>query len=257
MAQFKENDRAVSETLGYILIFGIVSACIGMVFITGSQIISDTQESANFQGMEQNFNVISSDLRRTAFEESPVMTTNIKVDYGTLSLSPVGHSDVKMLVYYNGHLYDMDLGSLTFQSSVWGKSISIENGAMVKMYGGNGAWNSLMTQQPRIYYSDSTKTLYIASISLHGEQSAMAGGVSRLQSKFIDSEIYDNYSVSPEAVTICMKSNYTGAWSLYFRDTLSSCGSINTTDPSEYWTNFTIGQVNRMVLVKYNVDVSI
>ncbi len=84
----KSSEQAVSETLGYIIIFGIITACIAMVFVIGSQIITQTQDRANFQSMEQNFEVISSDVSRTAFEASPAMSTRVKIDSGTLSMLP-------------------------------------------------------------------------------------------------------------------------------------------------------------------------
>ncbi len=88
----RSSDLAVSESLGYILIFGIVMACILLLYTLGSQIIAENQKSASFQSMSQNFNVIHSDVMAVAAGSSPVMTTKMSITDGTLVLLPSADS---------------------------------------------------------------------------------------------------------------------------------------------------------------------
>jgi hypothetical protein len=256
------DDRAVSETIGYIIIFGIVIAGIGMVFMIGGQILSDTQESASFQGLEQSFEVISSDLKRTAFEESPIMTTRVKIDYGTLALLPGGASDCEILVKDAGsNSYHMPLGVLKFISDSYGNNISIENGALVKTYNGDGSFASIMSSEPRIFYSMPTRTLMISVVNLKGEPSSYGGGIDTIRLRYMDSSMPAFADVAGP-VTICIRTNNTNAWNNYFSNGLKD--TTKYIDPASVgWTNVTIDDadpgwdIKKLVVVTYNVSVEL
>jgi hypothetical protein len=253
------NDEAVSETLGYIIIFGIIVACIAMVYMIGSQIIADTQESTSFQGMEQNFEVIGSDLRRTAFEASPVMTTRVQIDHGTLYLQPADVSGSMMVVDFDGNRYVTRLGTLGFQSSKWGKFISLEDGALVKMYSGNGSFGTIMSLDPKMFYSGSTDTLFLSVLDIKngGGTLSTSGGISNIQSKYEDSKIFEYTSSDFHDVNICMRTNYTGAWNDYFTTKFDPALVVSDTGDPTNWTNATVTGVKRLVIARYNISVSI
>jgi hypothetical protein len=260
MSFFRTDDRGVSETLGYIMIFGVVVAGIAMVFLIGSHIIENTQESASFQGLEQSFAVVGTDLRSTALEESPMMTTRVKIDYGVLSLLPEDTSGSEVVLYLDGNLvpiYDQPIGILTFNSQTYGKSIALENGAQVEMFDGNGAYGSAMTLQPRIFYSSSTKTLMISVINLKRvlpeDYTSVTGGIENIQTQYLNNAL-QNFTVLENA-SICLKTNYTGAWNDYF---ISNIGKYpdNTGDFGN-WTNVTFTGISKVILLTYNIGVQI
>ncbi|OPY27991.1 MAG: hypothetical protein A4E28_01767 [Methanocella sp. PtaU1.Bin125] len=242
MKRWTRDERAVSETLGYIIIFGVVVSGIVMVFLIGSQIIDSTQESASFQSIEQSFNVIGSDIRSTAFQESPMMTTRIKVDYGSLGMLPDNRSGSRVIISDSSGnvINDTPLGILTFNSAVYGKSIALENGALVKKYDANGSYSSIMSLQPRIFYSNSTKTLMVTLINLKGDYSAYSGGVDNIQSQYLDSGISSQVLATP-VVRFNVRTNYTGAWNDYFMNALPYASkNLDTTGDISQWTNITI-----------------
>jgi hypothetical protein len=264
------DERAVSETLGYVIIFGVVLAGIAMVFLIGSQIINSTQESASFQSIEQSFNVVGSDIRSTAFQESPMMVTRIKVDYGVLSMLPDTASGSEVIITdSSGSLInDTPIGVLTFASEDYGKSITLENGALVKMYGGNGSYGSSMILQPRIFYSNSTKTLMVTLINLKGDYRGFTGGIDNIRSEYISSDISSHTLVTP-TINIKVRSNYTGAWNDYFLNTLPSASKIiDTTGDTSHWSNVTINfdqypdgdpdsRPLELMIITYNIKVQI
>lgn len=264
------DEYAVSETLGYIIIFGIVVAGIAMVFLIGSQIIGSTQESASFQSIEQSFNVVGSDIRSTAFQESPMMVTRIKIDYGALAMLPDNASGSQVMITDSSGnvINDTPIGVLTFNSAVYGKSITLENGALVKMQGGNGSYGSSMILQPRIFYSNSTKTLMVTLINLKGDYRGFTGGIDNIRSQYISSDISSHTLVTP-TITIKVRSNYTGAWNDYFMSTLPSADKIiDTSGDTSHWSNVTLSfdrypygdPDNRpltLMIITYNIRVHI
>ncbi len=113
-----------------------------------------------------------------------------------------------------------------FQSNVNGQSLCLENGALVKMYWGDGWENSIMTQHPKIYYSPSSKTLYIAVMNLAGDYAGVSGGyITNIKSSFVDTS-FTSYKKNPgpnnDTLYVCMRTNYTGAWDSYWNDYFES-----------------------------------
>ena len=259
------DESAVSETLGYILIFGIVVAGIAMVFLIGSQILADTQESANFQGMQQGFEVISSDLRRTAFDESPIMTTRVKIDYGTLAMMSSARSDYRIVIRdsNNNELYDMPIGILEFDSSHYGKSISLENGALVTTYE-NGSYGSIMAKEPRIFYSASNHTLLVSTINLEGDDISYSGGIDNIRSGFLNSNMQTNTAIQPP-IWLCIRTNNTGAWDTFFTGTgtMPAAAKVLEIPSGSQWTNVSIsdlmapGTQLNLAVVTYNVSIEL
>jgi hypothetical protein len=263
MSSIMTDERGVSETLGYIMIFGVVVAGIAMVFLIGSHIIANTQESASFQGLEQSFEVVSSDLRSTAFEESPMMTTRVKIDYGSISLLPEGISGNEVVIYGNDSAdmkYSQPIGVLKFVSQTYGKSITLEDGALAKMYDGDGAYGSSMTLEPRIFFSDSTNTLLVTVINLKGAYTGYSGGIDNIQTSYLDSTLEQYTGLS--SAMLCIRTNYTGAWANYFTDYFIErkndvSMTFDTTGDTGNWTNVTFPNVNKMVVLTYDIGVQI
>jgi hypothetical protein len=254
------DERAVSETLGYIMIFGIVVAGIAMVYLIGSHIIANTQESASFQGLEQSFAVVASDIRSTAFEESPMMTTRVSIDYGVMSLMPEADSGTMIILTGNDSSdvkYVQPIGVLTFNSQTYGKSITLENGALVKMQDGNGAYGSSMALQPRIFFSRSTNTLMVTVINLKGTYGGYTGGIGNIQTQYQDDSRLEQFTGLSNA-RICIKTNYTGAWNDFFASSMLDVSkTIETTGDPDHWTNVTFDGVSKLMVVTYNIKVQI
>jgi hypothetical protein len=276
---FFSSDTAVSESLGYILIFGVVMACIALLYLNGSAIINDAQESTSYQGMEQSFGVVNSDLSRSAYGESPVMTSRVNVNYGLLCLNPSDVTGSRMIIYdpvghnpadpdFDTYGYDRPIGNITFESVKWGKSITIENGAILEMYGGSGQFGTVMTTEPRIFYSAKTKTLIVSVINLtmtDGSVMAIGNGVASLRSNYTSINI-KNIGIASNKANISIRTRYTGAWKSFLEDDIP--GIIKgveiisfDTSHGEEWVNATIEFMNpdrelkKITVITYNINV--
>jgi hypothetical protein len=192
-----------------------------------------------------------------------MMTTRVKIDYGFLSLLPEDMSGTKVMIYGNDSSdlkYDQPIGVLRFDSQTYGKSITLEDGAMVKMFDGNGAYESTMTLQPRIFFSDSTKTLLVTVINLKGDYTGYTGGIDNIQTRYIDSTLEQYTGLS--SATFCLRTNYTGAWNNYFNNYFIDrrndvLMTLATTGDTGNWTNATFPDVTKMVVLTYDIGVQI
>jgi len=234
MRSIISDDRGVSESLGYIIIFGVIVACIALVLVAGSQIITDSERQSSYLGMKQSFNVLCSDFRKVALESAPVLTTKVNVGSGSLSLENGSKSGRKIIVYSaptkfedpvsisnSAKYYELPLGAITYHPGIYGQKVSIEDGAEVEIYGANSR-QSGMISEPRIFYSVKTNTLLIDIINLQCDNASVAGGVSRVESR------YDTFSIktitpSPgDYVMIWVNTPYVGAWNNYFEGFIDS-----------------------------------
>ena len=127
------DNKAVSESLGYILVFAIVLTGIAGIVFFGVTMLNDAKDRNNFQNVEQGLTVVQSDLKRVAMEKAPLKTTKMHVEGGTLSTN---FTYSALRVDFNGYVYDNKTGNITYYSNNGLKMLSIEDGGLWKSYGG-------------------------------------------------------------------------------------------------------------------------
>ena len=250
-----DNSQAVSESLGYIMIFAVVVACIAIMYVMGSQIIASNQESTSFQSMQQNFNVIQSNLIATASGSSPVKTTTFNVNYGTLSLLPEDESGSLILINFDGHQKNVPLGTLLFNASSSG-AIALEDGAIITSYDWDSVHDSLMTQEPRLFYSGPTGTLMICTVNIKSTPSAVSSSYSSLRLNSTTLPQITNITLDGSPVEVCVRTNFTNAWSNYLMDIPGLNSNRDTTSPPE-WANVTLSDplgIRKIIIVNYNIN---
>ncbi len=249
---FVRDRGAVSETLGYVMIFGIVFTCIGILMFSGSQIISDTEERTMFQGIEQSFNVLSSDLRKTSFDASPMRTFQIRYD-GTMQFSP-GDFDLVVARSDDTPIYSGGpAGSIRFRSTRTSQSISLENDAVVMNYADNGADSSVMSQPPRMYVSEDTRTLMVSVIDLEGAGGSMGGqGVADIRMGYGGVTLYSD-TPADHVARIKVKTGNTNAWKSYLAGEFKDYSpAINAAGG---WVDVTLTGVDEVKVVEYKINV--
>ncbi len=82
----RSNDKGVSESIGFMLIFGIVIAGIGLVTLYGYPLLIQQQVSADEKIMEKNMIVLQNDLKSLAYKTVPFKETSLKIGGGSLTV---------------------------------------------------------------------------------------------------------------------------------------------------------------------------
>ena len=82
----RSNDRGVSEAIGFMLIFGIVIAGIGLVTLYGYPLLLQQQVSADEKIMEKNMIVLQNDIKSLAYKTVPFKETSLKIGGGALTV---------------------------------------------------------------------------------------------------------------------------------------------------------------------------
>jgi hypothetical protein len=229
------NDRAISESIGFIIIFSIIIAGIGMVTLYGYPMLLQQQSSSNEQIMEKNMIVLQNDLKSLAYKTVPYSETSLSVGGGALTVynmtyskgdanfsiqdgsNQIANADgTKPLVFYPG--------DLRYYSTSAQTGLSLENGAVVKnMIAETG---STMLAEPRWFYDGQTNTAVIYLIGFTTTSDIMAQtGVGTVKMDLgltnytsynipVNDRIYVTYTPNTAA-------DYSAAWDNYFTGTLN------------------------------------
>lgn len=81
------NERAVSETLGYVLVFALVTTTVGVVYATGFSGLDDARQAEQLTNMERAFDVFADNLEDIYRREAPSRATEIKLAGGAVGAS--------------------------------------------------------------------------------------------------------------------------------------------------------------------------
>jgi hypothetical protein len=80
------NERGVSESIGFMLIFAIVIAGIGLVTLYGYPLLLQQQLGADVKIMEKNMIVLQNDIKSLAYKTVPFKETSLKIGGGSLTV---------------------------------------------------------------------------------------------------------------------------------------------------------------------------
>lgn len=215
MGKILADEAAVSETIGYILIFTIVLTCIGIILMYGSGVLDNAKDQNNFKSMENGLSLVQSDMKQVAMDSAPVKTTKIHMNSGTiLENSTTG----RLTITYPGCTYVNTTGSISFAANNAVNSLSIENGGLWEEYTDDTA--GAVVSAPRIYGIDDTNTIVINVIRIIPKNSLAKGGSGTLNvvTKFNNTYVYDYTSATAQPLTLTYNTKYPKAWKNFFEN---------------------------------------
>jgi len=263
----KGNDRAVSEAIGFIILFGIIIAGIGLVTLYGYPMLLQQQSSSNEQIMEKNMIVLQNDLKSLAYKTVPYKETSLNVGGGALTVYNMSYNTATSA---NFSIYDFDgdtiqkndgtyatsasplifyPGDLRYESDSAETGISLENGAVVKrMIAENG---SAMLAEPRWFYDAPTNTAVIYLIGFNTTDIMAQTGVGTVKMN-LEQTNFTSYTTTGDPIHLKYTPNnnadYSTAWDDYFTDTL---GMV-----SDYPGDYTFPQMpSTLVIYTYEIEI--
>jgi hypothetical protein len=249
------KDSAVSEAIGFIIIFGIIIAGIGLVTLYGYPMLVQQQSSSNEQIMEKNMIVLQNDLKSIAYKTVPYTETSLNVGGGALTVYNMTYNNATQSNFtissrnYNpstnigipSPVY-VTTGDLRYESTSEQTGLSLENGAVVKrMLAESG---SSMLATPRWYYDSQTNTavIYLIGFITPSTDIMSQEGVGTVKMDLVLTN-YTQYQVggptdSNDALFVkylpSNDANYSAAWGNYFMGTLNMVPYSYDGNPGEY-----------------------
>jgi len=257
----KASEIAVSEAIGFIIIFGIIIAGIGLVTLYGYPMLLQQQSSSDEQIMEKNMIVLQNDLKSLAYKTVPYKETSLKVGGGSMVVynmsyeAATGESSANFSIYDDGTIATSTNpikfypGDLRYESTSAQTGMSLENGAVVKrMLAQEG---STMLAEPRWFYDGQTKTgvIYLIGFNTTDAMSRTGVGTVKMALGETNSTGYD-LSFGDRVYVLYgpnTNANYETAWDNYFKNTLK----LNGPDALGAYTF--PGDMEKLVINKYEI----
>jgi len=220
-------DQGVSEAIGFMLIFSIVIAGIGLVTLYGYPLLLQQQVGADEKIMEKNMIVLQNDIKSLAYKTVPFKETSLKIGGGSLTVYNSSYTPTtsNLTIYdQSGTIYvdSFNPGELRYESVSAQTDISLQNGAVVMRPRINPG--SVMLSQPRWFYDANTNTMVINLINITSTGTMAKEGIGTVQmtlgettynyTQGIGVPIYVDY-------TPVSSQDYSVAWNNYFTNSLN------------------------------------
>ena len=244
------NGSGASESIGFLLMFTIVMAGIGLVTLYGLPMLLQQQTSADEKIMEKNMVVLQNDFKSIVYKTIPFKETSMRIASGALSVNNEDTSGPTFTIAdgSNNYLTDYRTGDLRYRSSQSEAEISLQNGAVVKRdY--TQSMGSTMLAQPRWYYDAKSNggTLVLNMMAINSSSGMSREGIGTVQMELGETGYQYISPVSGDVkvvYTYDVGQDYSKAWDNYF---LISFGATPTISGPRSRT-YTIGGVDTLVI---------
>ena len=216
------REFGVSETIGFVIILGIVMTGIAMVALYGYPALVQEQANANIKNMQKNMLVLQSDLRSLTAKGVPYQETTIQVSGGTLTISgePDTTTPPYFSIFYDGSEKPMHPGELRFISSDGQATVVLENGAVHIRYWSSPT-GSAMLSSPSWFYDSTTDTYVIHMIRMNATSDLAQTGIGTVKMQLLETTTEGPFVLTPNdyiKYTPSLESHYGTSWNNYFRN---------------------------------------
>jgi len=173
------EDDAVSEAIGFIIIFSLMVTAIGIVTLYGYPVLLSQQSATYEKTMEQNLLVLQHDVRTLAREMVPYRETTMQVGGGVLSFMDTPDAGRVVVEIGDEELVNRSPGGLEYRSDDGEYAVALSNGAvMLRPLTGDG---SSMIGSPRWFCDERTGTLVITVIVLTEKEPVSFSGMGTIE----------------------------------------------------------------------------
>ena len=257
------DDQGVSEAIGFMLIFAIVIAGIGLVTLYGYPLLLQQQVGADEKIMEKNMIVLQNDIKSLAYKTVPFKETSLKIGGGSLTVYNSSYtpatSDITIYDDSTGTKYvdSFNPGELRYESVSAQTDISLQNGAVVMRPRINPG--SFMLSQPRWFYDANTNTMVINLINITSTGIMAKEGIGTVQMTLGETM----YNSTPIPVGTPIKLDYTPdtmqdysvAWNNYFTNSLNMIPLPAPAPTKRYQLPTNTTRQATLVIKKYEVQI--
>ncbi len=202
----RSNESGVSEAIGFMLIFGMVIAGIGLVMLYGYPLLLQQQVGADEKIMEKNMIVLQNDVKSLAYKTVPFKETSLKIGGGSLTIYNSSHDTPSSSIMINTFAGTQSYlppyipntrfipGELRYESMSSQTDISLQNGAVVlRRHSDPG---SVMLAEPRWFFDSITNKMVINLINFTSTSVMAKEGIGTVQMS-LAGDSYFNESVIP------------------------------------------------------------
>ena len=205
---FRSADRGVSETVGFVLVFGLITTTIAVTFTVGLGGLADAQLAERDDNVERAFDVLHDNLNDISRDGVPSRATEIQLGGGALAFER--ESEFRLTDTGTGTQV-FETGSITYRGA-GDTRIVYENGAVFRMQGESG----VMLREPDLLVGD---TVVYSLYGLGGPTTTTQGdGTVLVVGERIGRGVPIDDRATGGDVTLEINSTRSSVWRRYYGD---------------------------------------
>lgn len=220
MIAIGRDSRGIADTVGYILIVGIIIASIAAVYYVGFDILNTSRDIEEDQNIERSLSILASNENEVIRGQAPSRSTQVRLGDNEISTTPVSS---RMYINIPGvDSYSGSSSALTYSSPT--STYYYEMGAIVRV-SENGNVASMSQEPNSIRYIPETDSLHIQIISASARQSQITGGFREIVMTKTQNDVYTHDLSSDTQVELYITSPRTLIWKEYYenQDFIQNC----------------------------------
>lgn len=217
MKKLIESDSGVSNTLGYLILLGILVTAIGITYMMGYPALQNMISSGHMENMERGFIILGNNVDRVMEQSTPMQNTELSMRGGTLMIVKDGTftitcTNTSGITPPNIDSWDLYSIRYDYQSS---RMIGYEFGATMEKYGpGDSIQGGTILKRPKMVVGD---PFIIPIVNIYGSGMGKAGsGLAEVLIYGGETNIirYDDV----KHVNLTVQSDFYQAWEEYFKE---------------------------------------
>lgn len=255
-----KSNTAVSETIGYSYILGIVIVSVGVMMVVSYPILSNLKDSLSMETSLESFSMLDGRISMVAFGTIPSQPTRFDLKGGKITAQ--NDADNRLIIQKANdsggmeEIFNDSLGLVEFK--VGDQKIGYENGGVFRK---NAGGDTNIISPPEFYYNDGTLTFPI--IKINSTASIGGKGIIIVNTVLNNRPVikYPNIKINPNFtnpfgnnITIKLKSEYYKAWAEYIEERTEA---IPTTNDSTQVVEVEINPADNIYLYVVEHDVNI
>jgi hypothetical protein len=252
MTAMKIDEKAVSETFGFILILALVLTGIGLVTLYGYPILMKEQSNTEIKNMQRAMIVIQNDMKSLCFKNVPYKETTLQVSGGTLEvIGAIDGATPKFEISGVNPDVEFSPGALVYRSDRGSEVITLENGAVMTRQ--EGAEGSAMLAEPRWFCdidpTTNEKTFVIYLMKINADKQMAKSGMTTVRMSLEKTRVHRHPGDAGNVTVTYTKdknNNHSVAWDNYLTGPLNMDGSGGT---------YTLSGVNKLVIKEYDIKI--
>jgi len=244
----RRDDRGVSETIGFVLVFALIATTIAVTFTVGLGGLEDARLAERDNNVERAFDVLHDNVNDLSRDGAPSRATELRLGGGELAFAD---DSTFRILDSTGDEIDRSATTIAYRGA--GETeIRYEHGAVIRRDGGG----SFMLQEPDLIFGETT---LIGFVDVGREGTERVGG-DRTVLVRTDRPGDRTATELTGNVTIRIRGPTVDAWTRYFEEQKAgpgngTIGAVNRTAPDELTVTLTADGGDRVVVHRTPVGV--
>jgi hypothetical protein len=219
--RFLKSNDAVSETIGYIYILGIVIISVSVMMVVSYPILSNLKDAVFMEASLESLSMLDGRISMVAFGTTPSQPSRFNLNGGKITAQNNTGNRLVIADTGSGIIFNDSLGLVEYE--VGDQKIGYENGGLFRKY---AEGDTVMISPPEFYYTEGTLTFPIlkinSSASMGGKGIITINTVSKgrpvIRYPNITSNANYTNPITNKHITIRLQSEYYKVWAKYIEE---------------------------------------